>query len=100
MSPLESAAFALWGVNHVHPFVEGNGRSSRALSYFVLCVKYTYWLPGSLSLPEQIRLHHRDRYCEILHRMDAAMDSEGLTELGEMTGFLDELLVNQLQSAP
>lgn len=100
MSPLESSAFALWGVNHIHPFVEGNGRSSRALSYFILCVKYGYWLPGSLSLPEQIRLHHRDRYCEILSRMDVAMDADGLTDLTEMAALLDELLVNQLQSAP
>jgi hypothetical protein len=99
MNALESAAFAIWGVNHIHPFVEGNGRSSRALCYFILCVKFEFWLPGSNTVPEQIRILHRDRYCEILGRMDAAMDGDGLTDLGEMTTLLGELLQKQLESA-
>lgn len=100
MTALESAAFALWGVNHIHPFAEGNGRSSRALAYFILCQKFGDWLPGSLTVTEQIRLNERPRYCEILNRMDHAMDGEGLTDLKEMVALLDELLVKQLQSAP
>lgn len=100
MSPVETAALAIWAVNHIHPFMEGNGRSSRALCYFILCVKFGSWLPGSNSLPEQIRLHHRPQYCEILGRMDAAMDRDGMTDLGEMTGFLNDRITDQLQSAP
>lgn len=99
MSPLESAAFALWGVNNIHPFVEGNGRASRALCYFILCKRFSDWLPGSLTVPEQIRIHHRQRYCEILNHMDHAIDTEGMTDLRDMVAFLDELLVAQLQSA-
>lgn len=100
MSALESAAFALWSVNHIHPFAEGNGRSSRALTYFVLCTKLGYWLPGNLTITEQIRTTERKRYCDILNRMDHAMDREGMTDLAEMVVLLDELLVKQLQSAP
>lgn len=100
MTALESAAFALWGVNHIHPFAEGNGRSSRALAYFILCVKLGGWLPGSNTVTEQIRIVHRARYCEILSRMDEKMDNEGMTDLTEMTAFLDELLLNQVKSAP
>lgn len=100
MSPLESAAFALWGVNNIHPFAEGNGRSSRALCYFILCKRFGDWLPGSLTVPEQIRIHHRQRYCDILSRMDGAMEKDGTTDLREMVALLDELLVAQLQSAP
>jgi Fic family protein len=100
MSAVEAAAFVIWSVNHIHPFMEGNGRSSRALCYFVLCVKYKFWLPGSLSLPEQIRLQHRPLYCEILGRMDANMDKDGMTDLKEMTGFLNDRLTDQLGSAP
>jgi Fic family protein len=99
MSAVEAAGYAIWAVNHVHPFLEGNGRSSRALCYFILCVKYQFWLPGRLSLPEQIRLHHRQRYCDILGRMDAAMDQSGLTDLSEMKDLLSELLADQLGSA-
>jgi Fic family protein len=100
MSPIESAAYALWGVNHIHPFAEGNGRASRALTYFILCSKLGDWLPGSVTVTEQIRIQHRPRYCEILSRMDQAMDRDGLTDLSEMVALLDELLLNQLQSAP
>lgn len=100
MSPLESGAFALWGVNHIHPFVEGNGRSSRCLCYFILCKRFEEWLPGALTLPEQIRIHHRSRYCDILERMDEAATRDGLTDLREMVAFLDELLLVQLKSAP
>jgi hypothetical protein len=32
--------------------------------------------------------------------MDQAMDKDGLTDLSEMVALLDELLLNQLQSAP
>lgn len=99
MEPLESAAYALWGVNNIHPFAEGNGRSSRALCYFVLCVKLRDWLPGSLAITEQIRLLHREEYCCILNEMDHQADASGLTKLETMVGFLDRLLVAQLESA-
>lgn len=99
MSPLESAAYALWGVNHIHPFVEGNGRSSRALAYFIMCKKFGDWLPGSLTVTEQIRIQHRQKYCEILNRMDGEISKDGLTDLVEMVSFLDELLLNQLKTA-
>lgn len=100
MPPLESASFALWGVNHIHPFAEGNGRSSRALAYFILCAKFQGWLPGSNTMIEQIRITHRDRYCDILNRMDQRMDGNGMTDLSEMVEFLGDLLTAQLRSVP
>ena len=33
-----TAAFALWWVNHVHPFSDGNGRTARCLAFLVLCM--------------------------------------------------------------
>lgn len=100
MSAVESAAYSLWGVNHIHPFVEGNGRSARALAYFILCTKFDYWLPGSLTITEQIRMTHRSEYCEILGRMDKNRNTEGITDLAEMVQFLERLLLTQLQSVP
>ena len=31
------AAFALWWVNHVHPFRDGNGRTARSVAFLILC---------------------------------------------------------------
>ena len=36
---LELAALALWMVNYVHPFKNGNGRTARAFSYTCLSLK-------------------------------------------------------------
>lgn len=38
-TPVKLAAFALWGVNAIHPFRNGNGRTARALCHFILCAK-------------------------------------------------------------
>jgi hypothetical protein len=40
----------MWRTNWVHPFDDGNGRTARAASYLVLCVKLGYRLPGKKSL--------------------------------------------------
>ena len=50
------AAYALWAVNHVHPFVNGNGRTARAICYFILCVKAGGLLPGQVTIPELLRM--------------------------------------------
>ena len=53
--PFELAAYALWRINNIHPFVNGNGRTARAVCYFILCVKLGGLLPGSTILPEMLR---------------------------------------------
>lgn len=32
-------AYALWRMNWIHPFVEGNGRTARAACYYLICLK-------------------------------------------------------------
>ena len=91
-SPPEVAAYALWGVNHVHPFCDGNGRTARALCYYVLCQKIGQWLPGRLTVLEQIRTDHRAHHCEILQRMhDARARPDMMTDLTEMAALIDSL---------
>ena len=53
-SPIHLAAYVMWRLNWVHPFDDGNGRTSRALSYLVLCVCAKTQLPGTNTIPEQI----------------------------------------------
>lgn len=33
------SSYVLWRMNYIHPFINGNGRTARAASYFILCVK-------------------------------------------------------------
>lgn len=59
------ATYVLWRINNIHPFVNGNGRTARAASYFVLCLKSGGILGGETILPELIR-QNRAEYCDAL----------------------------------
>ena len=67
---LTLAAYCLWRLNHIHPFINGNGRTARALCYYVVCVKFGGPLPGAPILPELIR-QNRDAYVRLLRSIDA-----------------------------
>ena len=53
--PILLSAYSLWKLNHIHPFINGNGRTARALCYYVLCSGIGGLLPGYRVLPELIR---------------------------------------------
>jgi Fic family protein len=95
---VEAAAYTLWGVNHIHPFAEGNGRTARALSYYVFCKKHGEWLPGSITFIELIRAQHRDQYCEILQRMHVARQRPAMqTDLRELVALIGQLVLEQIR---
>jgi Fic family protein len=73
------AAYALWRLNWIHPFVEGNGRTARATAYYnyILCVRSGRLLPGSKIVPERIRENRRP-YVEALRAADRAWDAGNL----------------------
>jgi len=91
------AAFVLWRLNYIHPFINGNGRTARAAAYFVLCVKASTWLPGTVILPELLR-SNRDRYVVALQNADASF-AAGALNLTELHTLLEELLSAQLATA-
>jgi len=95
-SPLHLASCTLWKMNWIHPFVDGNGRTSRAVSYLVLCVRLGYVLPGTLTIPEQIS-RNKTPYYEALEAADKA-NAAGKMDLSEMEKLLEALLANQLVS--
>lgn len=90
---LELGAFALWKLNHIHPFVNGNGRTARALSYYLICVKMGRLLPGDRILPQLIR-DQRDECIRLLRQTDREFHS-GLAALRE---FVQRLLEEQMGS--
>jgi Fic family protein len=95
-SPLHVAAYTLWRMNWIHPFVDGNGRTSRAVSYLVLCVRLGYVLPGTQTIPEQIS-RNKDPYYKALEAADQA-NAAGKIDLSEMEKLLESLLAAQLVS--
>ena len=91
------AAFVLWRLNNIHPFVNGNGRTARVACYFVLCVKAGGWLPGDVILPERIRAA-RSEYIEALQAADSSVPS-GTVNLAPLHHLLSRLIDEQLQAA-
>jgi len=89
------AGYALWRLNWIHPFIEGNGRTSRALCYYILCVKLGGLIPGSKTVPERIR-EAREPYYKALREVDAAWD-DGHLDLSPIAIYLSSLVKAQLQ---
>jgi len=92
---LHLAAYCMWRLNWIHPFADGNGRTSRALSYLVLCLKTGVVLGGTPTIPDQI-VDNRNPYFEAL---DAADENwkEGRVDVSKMEGLLETLLARQLR---
>ncbi len=92
---LHLSSYVMWRLNWIHPFVDGNGRTTRAASYLVLCVKAGYRLPGSPTIPERIAdgLTGRSPYYGALDAADAA-DLQGRIDVSAM----EELLKNHLSA--
>ncbi len=59
---VELHAFVLWRLNWIHPFFDGNGRTSRQFSYFLLCVKFGGLLPGKTTITSQIQSNKMAHY--------------------------------------
>jgi prophage maintenance system killer protein len=95
--PVSLAAFVLWCLNYIHPFINGNGRTARAVCYFVLCVSAGGWLPGTTILPELIR-RERDAYVLALQAVDASYHA-GAIDLTPLHQLVEQLVEEQLASA-
>ena len=90
------SAYAMWRLNWIHPFTDGNGRTSRTLSYALLSIKLGYVLPGSPSIVHQIE-EDNTHYIEALEKADlAAVD--GGEDVSEMERMLRAMLARQLVS--
>lgn len=95
-SPVRLSAYVMWRLNWIHPWADGNGRTSRIASYMVLCVRLGFRLPGSMSIPERIA---RDKfpYYDALDGADAAWRN-GTLDVSKMEELLEGHLAAQLLS--
>ncbi|HEY6338545.1 MAG TPA: Fic family protein [Candidatus Sulfotelmatobacter sp.] len=87
-------AYALWRLNWIHPFVEGNGRTARAACYYLICLRHGQLLPGERIMPERIR-EDRTPYYAALRAADQAW-AQGHFNVSELATYLGELLKAQL----
>ncbi|QXX73639.1 Fic family protein [Methylovirgula sp. HY1] len=91
---LHLAAYIMWRLNWIHPFADGNGRTSRIVSYVVLTVKSGFILPGSPTIPDQI-VGDRRGYFSALDAADEAC-RDGRQDLTAMEELLAGMLARQL----
>ncbi|OYW46010.1 MAG: hypothetical protein B7Z08_08435 [Sphingomonadales bacterium 32-68-7] len=95
-SAIELCAYLMWRLNWIHPFADGNGRTTRAVAYLVLCARSGARLPGSPTIPEQISADKKPYY-DALESLDQAADDDE-TDLLPMIALLEGYLQRQLQA--
>lgn len=92
------AAFVLWRLNHIHPFINGNGRTARAAAYFVVCLKLGGALPGKKTLPELL-CYNRNEYVAALKVADRTQIKNARPDVGPLANLIGQLLDEQIKSA-
>lgn len=90
------SAYLMWRLNWIHPFADGNGRTSRIISYVILCIKTENVLPGTPTIPEQI-VKNRTPYFDALDSADEAFKN-GEIDVSEMEKLLSGMLAVQLEN--
>ncbi len=96
-TPIHLAAYCMWRLNWIHPFADGNGRTSRMLSYVVMSIRAGYVLPGTPTIPYYI-VENRIPYFQALDAADASIKENGDLNLSKMEALLSGLLAKQLTS--
>ena len=91
------AAYVLWKLNWIHPFADGNGRTTRAIAYVVLSIKLDSMLPGAPTIPEQIA-GNKKPYYDALEAADKQL-ANGKVDVSDLEKMLDAMLSTQLLSA-
>jgi len=88
-------AYVLWRLNWIHPFIEGNGRTARAASYLLICLRQGRLLPGKKIVPERIQ-EDRQPYYAALQGADRSW-ADGQFNVNELALYLARLLTEQLR---
>lgn len=95
--PTVLPAYALWRLNWIHPFTEGNGRTARAACYLLICLRQRKLLPGKKIVPERIR-ENRGAYYAALREADRYW-ADGHFNVDALAAYLAGLLTEQLLDA-
>jgi Fic family protein len=88
------SSYVMWRLNWIHLFRDGNGRTSRAVSYLVLTIRLGQVLRGEPTIPDQI-IDSKGPYYRALDDADAA-SKKGRIDLSTMERLIESLLEKQL----
>ncbi len=94
--PVLLAAYVLWNICRIHPFVNGNGRTARAACYYVLCVKAGGRLSGATFLPTLLKAS--PEYIPALRQVDANV-AVGNVDFAPLHKLITDLLAVQIASS-
>jgi Fic family protein len=94
ISAYSLAAFALWRINWIHPFEDGNGRLSRAICDLIIRVKTKKWQVSKTNLPLLIAENDKE-YQSLLRFTDLTLE-KGEANLAKLTDFIFQLEVKIL----
>ena len=86
----------MWRLSWIHPFTDGNGRTSCSLSYALLNIKLGYVLQGASTILQQIK-EDDSHHIEALEKADTAASS-GQEDVSEMGSMVRAMLAKQLLS--
>ena len=93
------ASFVLWRMNWIHPFMNGNGRTARAVSYLTLCAKYGGLLPAKNTVVQQI-VTNRALYYAALGECDTRYKQDNLDWVLEpLVSWMAQLLKEQIKAS-
>ncbi|MDE2790861.1 MAG: Fic family protein [Paracoccaceae bacterium] len=86
------SAYVLWRLNWIHPFVNGNGRTARAASYFVFCLQVGVWPKTATILPDLLRRPENEAAYLHSHRVADQSLKAGPVNLDPMSVNLEPML--------
>lgn len=98
-STFHLAAYALWMIVWIHPFNECNGRTARAFSYLIICLKEGLWLPGNTTIHTLIS-EKLSEYYQLLAEADASLTHSGEFDISGLERYLAQLTFAQIELPP
>ncbi len=93
------SAYCLWRINWIHPFRNGNGRTSRAVSYLVMCARHGELLPAKNTVVQQI-VQNKQQYQQALRQADTiyAQSNNVDQAMAPLEAWITHLLTEQLKA--
>lgn len=91
-SIIHGAAYAMWVINWIHPFSDGNGRTARTLMFALLTTGYGRMFPGTTAIPYLIAKSTYDYIDALVAGHRAWKGGAGEIDISEAENFVLNLV--------